>query len=62
MTDTGMKDKAKGEFNKGVGTAKEDVGEATGNREMQAKGSIQRTEGNVQQGVGNIKKDLNKEE
>lgn len=46
------KDKAKGSFNEAKGKTKEEIGDATGNRKLEAKGKLEKTGGKVQKGFG----------
>jgi uncharacterized protein YjbJ (UPF0337 family) len=48
-------DKAKGYANQAVGKAKEGIGRATGDANLEAEGDAQQIKGNVQVGVGKIK-------
>jgi uncharacterized protein YjbJ (UPF0337 family) len=48
-------DKAKGYANQAVGKAKEGIGRATGDANLEAEGDAQQIQGNVQVGVGKIK-------
>lgn len=41
-----------GAIDKGVGTAKEAVGKATGNENLEAEGAVQKTKGDIQNKVG----------
>lgn len=50
------KDKIKGRFEEAKGKAKEKAGEATGNRDMQDRGTLEKTGGKIQRKVGDIKK------
>ena len=54
------KDKLKGSINTAVGSLKEGAGRATGNNELEAKGSIQKTKGQVQKLSGAVKDTINK--
>jgi uncharacterized protein YjbJ (UPF0337 family) len=47
-------DKAKGYANQAVGKAKEGIGRATGDANLEAEGDAQQIQGNVQVGVGKI--------
>jgi uncharacterized protein YjbJ (UPF0337 family) len=48
-------DKAKGYTNQVVGKAKEGIGRATGNENLEAEGDAQQIKGHVQVGVGKVK-------
>ena len=48
-------DKIAGKTNEVAGKVKKNVGEATGNNELRAKGAAQETEGKVQKNVGKAK-------
>jgi uncharacterized protein YjbJ (UPF0337 family) len=54
------KDKLKGSINTAVGSLKEGAGRATGNSELEAKGSIQKTKGQAQKLSGAVKDAINK--
>ena len=54
------KDRAAGTYDQVVGTVKEKTGELIGDRGLQAKGMLQKTEGHVEEGVGNVKKEFGK--
>ena len=54
------KDKLKGSINTSVGSLKECAGRATGNHELEAKGSIQKAKGQVQELSGAVKDTINK--
>ena len=49
------KDQLKGTAKDATGKMQEKLGEATGNREQEAKGEARQVEGKVQKGVGNVK-------
>lgn len=49
------KDQVKGGFNEAKGKTKEEIGDATGNRKMEAKGKLEKTGGKVQKGFGDAK-------
>jgi uncharacterized protein YjbJ (UPF0337 family) len=48
-------DKIKGVANEVVGNVKQGVGKATGNTELEVKGTIQEKKGEAQQAVGKVK-------
>ena len=50
------KDKVQGNVNQATGAAKEKVGEATNNPDMQDEGTIEKLKGKAQEKVGEIKK------
>lgn len=50
------RDKAEGKFEQAKGAVKEKVGKATGNQDMQDRGTVQKAGGKVQEKVGDIKK------
>ena len=54
------KDRAAGTYDQVAGTVKEKTGELLGDRELQAKGLLQKGEGHVEEGVGNVKKEFGK--
>lgn len=49
------KTQIKGKTKEGTGAVRETAGKVTGNRDMEAKGSAQKTEGKVQGAVGKVK-------
>ena len=49
------KDEIKGKFQKAKGAAKENIGRAVDDPEMEAEGAAERFEGTVREGVGEIK-------
>ena len=53
-------DKLKGSVNTTVGSLREGAGRAVGNRELEAKGSIQKTKGQAQKLSGAVKDTINK--
>jgi uncharacterized protein YjbJ (UPF0337 family) len=53
-------DKLNGSVNSSVGSLKEGVGRATGNQDLEAEGSIQKTKGHAQKLSGAIKDTLKK--
>jgi uncharacterized protein YjbJ (UPF0337 family) len=53
-------DKLKGTVNSSVGSVKEGVGRATGNRDLEAEGSIQKTKGRAQKLSGAVQETLKK--
>ncbi len=50
------KDEVEGKFDQAKGAVKENVGRATGDREMESEGAADRAGGNVQEGVGTAKR------
>jgi uncharacterized protein YjbJ (UPF0337 family) len=54
------KDKLKGSVNSAVGSLKEGAGRVTGNRDLEAEGSIQKTKGRAQKLRGAVKDTLKK--
>lgn len=50
------KDEVEGKFDQAKGTVKENVGDAIGDREMEAEGAADRAGGNVQEGYGEAKR------
>ena len=50
------KDKIKGTAQEVKGKVKEKAGEATGNRDLQDRGTVEKTGGKIQRKVGDIKK------
>lgn len=48
------RDEVGGKLTKAAGVAKETVGKATGNRELQEEGAADRTAGAVRSGVGKV--------
>ncbi len=46
------REEVKGALNKAIGTVKEKVGRATGNRDLEEEGAADHTVGSVQAGVG----------
>jgi len=48
-------DKIKGVANEAIGNVKQGVGKATGNTELEVKGTIQEKKGEAQQAIGNVK-------
>ncbi len=53
-------DRVEGNVDQASGTVRENVGSFTGDREMQAKGTLQNLEGKAEEGLGNIKKEFGK--
>lgn len=49
-------DKTEGTVKEAIGTVKEKTGEAVGNPDLEARGTVEKTEGKVQQKVGDVKK------
>jgi uncharacterized protein YjbJ (UPF0337 family) len=54
------KDKAKGEFHEVKGKAKEKVGRATNNPDLEAEGQVEKIGGKVQTKIGQVEKVLGK--
>ena len=52
---SGSKDKVKGGWDQAKGRAKEAVGDATGNRELQTKGKKDQVKGGVKKAIGSAK-------
>ncbi len=50
------KDKIKGTLREAKGKAKEEAGKATGNRDMQDRGTAEKAGGKIQRKVGDVKK------
>ena len=55
MANDGLSDKIKGAVSKGKGELKDQVGNATDDREKQAEGKMDKTKGRIQDTVGDIK-------
>ncbi|RBM06818.1 CsbD family protein [Novacetimonas cocois] len=53
-------DKMKGTADRTVGSIKESVGKATGNEELEAKGTAQKLKGSAEKAVGGVKGTINK--
>ena len=53
--DTGFSDKLKGGVNKTKGEVKDQVGNATDNKSLQAEGKFDKVKGNVQEKIGEAK-------
>lgn len=53
-----LTDETKGVYNKGVGKIKEEVGDATDNRNLEMEGRGQHAKGEVQDKVADVKKKL----
>jgi uncharacterized protein YjbJ (UPF0337 family) len=54
------KDKIKGTAQEVKGKVKEKAGQATGNRDLQDRGTVEKTGGKIQRKVGDIKKVFDK--
>jgi len=54
------KDKLKGSFHEAKGKVKELAGRSTNNRELEAKGTVEKNAGKVQKKIGQIKTVLGK--
>jgi uncharacterized protein YjbJ (UPF0337 family) len=50
------KDKVKGKLNKAAGSAQEKAGRATGNRDMEDRGTARKVGGKIRDKVGDVKK------
>ena len=50
------KDKVQGNVNQATGTAKEKVGQATDNPDLQDEGTLEKLKGKAQEKIGDIKK------
>ncbi|KIL45836.1 CsbD family protein [Jeotgalibacillus soli] len=51
----GLGDKVKGAVNKAKGEVKDQVGNATNDRSLQAEGKKDKVKGDAQEGIGNLK-------
>ncbi len=51
-------DEVKGKWEQAKGAVKDKVGEATGDRELEAEGEAQRAGGKVQEGWGKVKRNV----
>lgn len=60
MSKDGFSDKVKGAVSKGKGELKDQVGNATDNKQKQREGKTDKTKGNVQDAVGDFKNKMNK--
>lgn len=49
------RDQIKGAAKETAGSIKQAAGKATGNRELEAEGTVEKTEGKFQKGVGDLK-------
>ena len=54
------KDQVKGRVDQAKGTAKNAAGKATGNRDLEQKGNIQKAGGKVRAGYGDLKEEIKK--
>ena len=54
------KDQVKGRVDQAKGSAKNAAGKATGNKDLERKGSIQKAGGKVRAGYGDLKKEIKK--
>ena len=54
--DSSTKDKMKGKMDQAAGAVKEKTGQATGNTDLQDRGTAQKAGGKVQDKVGDVKK------
>ncbi len=50
------RDEMEGKFEQAKGAVKENVGRATGDRDMETEGAADRAEGNLQEGYGTAKR------
>jgi uncharacterized protein YjbJ (UPF0337 family) len=50
------KDEVEGKFDQAKGAVKENVGDAIGDRDMEAEGAADRAKGNLQEGYGEAKR------
>ncbi|MVP00606.1 CsbD family protein [Paenibacillus lutrae] len=57
MSDNGLSDKIKGGISKTKGEVKDQVGNATNNKSLQAEGKMDKAKGEVQEGIGKLKDD-----
>lgn len=55
----GLGDKVKGNVSKAKGEVKDQVGNATNNRDLQREGKAEKTKGNAQKAVGETKDTFN---
>ena len=53
-------DRVEGNYDQAAGNVKSTAGDLTGDRELQAKGTLQNLEGKVEEGLGNVKKEFGK--
>lgn len=60
MSKDGFSDKVKSAVSKGKGEVKDQVGNATDDRQLQREGKTDKTKGNVQGVVGDFKNKINK--
>ncbi|WP_033543450.1 CsbD family protein [Planococcus sp. CAU13] len=61
MSKDGFSDKVKSAVSKGKGELKDQVGNATDNKQMQREGKTDKTKGNIQDAVGDFKNKINKD-
>jgi uncharacterized protein YjbJ (UPF0337 family) len=54
-------DQVKGRINEEKGKAKKAAGKATGNKDLERKGNIQKASGRVQAGYGDLKDEIKKD-
>lgn len=54
--DESTKDKAEGKKDQAIGAVKEKTGQLTGNEDLEARGTVQKTAGKVQDKVGDVEK------
>jgi uncharacterized protein YjbJ (UPF0337 family) len=55
MNNNGLSDKIKGGVSKAKGEVKDQIGNATDNKSLQAEGKMDKAKGEVQQGIGKLK-------
>jgi uncharacterized protein YjbJ (UPF0337 family) len=58
MADSGLSDKVKGNVSKAKGEVKDQIGNATDNRSLQAEGKIDKAKGEAQKKIGELKDKL----
>ncbi|MDH2331262.1 CsbD family protein [Paenibacillus sp. FSL M7-0802] len=55
MKDNGISDKIKGNVNKAKGEIKDQIGNATNNKSLQAEGKLDKAKGHLQETAGKLK-------
>ncbi|APB73767.1 CsbD family protein [Paenibacillus polymyxa] len=55
MKDNGISDKIKGNVNKAKGEIKDQIGNATDNKSLQAEGKLDKAKGHIQETAGKLK-------
>ncbi|OMF36349.1 Stress response protein CsbD [Paenibacillus polymyxa] len=55
MKDNGISDKIKGNVNKAKGEIKDQIGNATNNKSLQAEGKLDKAKGHIQETAGKLK-------